>query len=57
MSRRKNKTQEAISAFKTEDQERKFWASHDSTECVDWSNTIQPTLPNLKRSTTSAANR
>ena len=34
--------------FKNEDQERDFWASHDSTEYVDWSKARDVILPNLK---------
>ena len=26
-----------IPKFKTEDEEREFWATHDSTEYMDWS--------------------
>ena len=42
----------AIPKFKNEDEERKFWASHDSTEYVDWSKAVKnPFFPNLKPST------
>lgn len=41
-----------IPKFKNEDDERKFWATHDSTEYVDWSKAIKnPVFPNLKPST------
>ncbi len=40
-----------IPAFKTEDAERKFWAEHDSTEYVDWSQAKRVVFPNLKPST------
>ena len=36
--------------FKTEDEEREFWAAHDSTEFVDWSKTKRVVLSNLKPS-------
>jgi len=36
--------------FKNEGQEREFWASHDSTEYVDWSKAKKVLLPNLKPS-------
>ncbi|HVN97428.1 MAG TPA: BrnA antitoxin family protein [Syntrophorhabdaceae bacterium] len=39
-----------IPQFKTEDEERKFWLSHDSTEYVDWKKTKKVTLANLKPS-------
>ncbi|NCC61397.1 MAG: hypothetical protein EOM12_10750 [Verrucomicrobiae bacterium] len=40
-----------IPKFKTEDEERKFWATHDSTEYVDWSTAKRAVFPNLKPST------
>jgi predicted DNA binding CopG/RHH family protein len=36
--------------FRTEDEERDFWASHDSTAYVDWSKASRALLPNLKPS-------
>ena len=38
-------------AFKNEDEERNFWAVHDSTEYVDWSKAKRAVFPNLKPST------
>ena len=40
-----------IPNFASEDEERDFWANHDSTEFVDWSNARRSTLRNLKPST------
>lgn len=40
-----------IPHFKNEDEEREFWATHDSTEYVDWSKAEQVIFPNLKPST------
>ena len=40
-----------IPNFAAEDEERDFWANHDSTEFVDWSNARRLTLRNLKPST------
>ena len=40
-----------IPRFKTEEEERKFWAEHDSTEYVDWSRARPGVFPNLKPST------
>jgi predicted DNA binding CopG/RHH family protein len=37
--------------FKTEDEEREFWASHDSTEYIDWDKAEVIVLPKLKPST------
>ncbi len=39
-----------IPRFRTEDEERDYWASHDSTEHVDWSAARRVLLPNLKAS-------
>ncbi|MBE2201718.1 MAG: BrnA antitoxin family protein [Anaerolinea sp.] len=40
-----------IPTFKNEDEERAFWASHDSTEYMDWSEAEETILPLLKPST------
>ncbi|TVR51772.1 MAG: hypothetical protein EA426_19700 [Spirochaetaceae bacterium] len=40
-----------IPTFKNEDEERRFWAEHDSTEFVDWSKARRGVFPNLKPST------
>ena len=40
-----------IPNFASEDEERDFWANHDSNEFVDWSNARRLTLRNLKPST------
>ena len=40
-----------IPEFKNEDEEREFWATHDSTEYVDWSQAKRAIFPNLKPST------
>jgi predicted DNA binding CopG/RHH family protein len=40
-----------IPRFETEDEEREFWATHDSTEFVDWSRAKPVTFPRLKPST------
>ena len=39
-----------IPKFKSEDEEREFWAAHDSTEYVDWKNTKRVFLASLKSS-------
>ena len=36
--------------FKNEDEEREFWATHDSTELVDWKKAKKIVLPDLKPS-------
>jgi len=39
-----------IPKFRNEDREREFWATHDSTEHVDWSKGERVILPKLKPS-------
>ena len=39
-----------IPKFKSESQERKFWARADSTHYVDWNSAKRVVLPNLKPS-------
>ncbi len=39
-----------VPKFKTEDEERKFWASQDSTEYVDWAKAKRVVLSKLKPS-------
>jgi predicted DNA binding CopG/RHH family protein len=40
-----------IPKFENEDQEREFWASHDSNDYVDWEKAKPLSFPNLKPST------
>ena len=40
-----------LPTFKSEEEERQFWAEHDSTEYVDWSKAKRSVFPNLKPST------
>ena len=40
-----------IPTFTSEDKEREFWATHDSTEYVDWDKAEAVVLPKLKPST------
>ncbi|MBI4331281.1 MAG: BrnA antitoxin family protein [Chloroflexi bacterium] len=39
-----------IPKFKNEEEEREFWASHESTEYIDWKRTRMVVLPELKPS-------
>lgn len=39
-----------IPKFKSEDEEREFWSSHDSAEYVDWKKAKRVILSNLKPS-------
>jgi predicted DNA binding CopG/RHH family protein len=50
-------TKKRIPAFKNEDEERDFWATHDSTEYLDWSKAKRAVFPNLKPSTKSISLR
>ncbi len=40
----------AIPRLKREDAEREFWATHESTDYIDWRRGKRVTLPNLKPS-------
>ena len=47
-----------IPPFNNEDEEREFWATHDSTGYVDWSKAEKnPTFPRLKPSTRTVSIR
>jgi hypothetical protein len=37
-----------IPKFRDEDEEREFWATHDSTEYFDWSKAKRVVFPNLE---------
>ena len=41
----------SIPKFTNEDEERKFWEQHDSSEYIDWSKTQSVVMPNLKPTT------
>ena len=47
----------AIPRFKNEDEERDFWAIHDSTDYIDWSRAKRVIFPNLKPTTESISLR
>lgn len=40
-----------IPKFKNEDEERAFWAEHDSSEYLNWKSAERVLFPNLKPST------
>ena len=46
-----------IPTFNTEDEERQFWSTHDSTDYVDWSKAQKAVFPNLKPTTESISLR
>ncbi|MBX3057205.1 MAG: BrnA antitoxin family protein [Anaerolineae bacterium] len=41
----------AIPPFESEDDERAFWATHDSTEFINWEDAEETVFPKLKPST------
>ncbi len=41
----------AIPKFQSEDEEREFWATHDSAEYLDWNKAEHVIFPKLKPST------
>lgn len=54
----KNKKLKTIPKFKSEDQERDFWATHDTTEYFDLDKAVvNPVFPKLRYSTTSISLR
>jgi predicted DNA binding CopG/RHH family protein len=38
----------ALPEFRSEDEEREFWGTHDSTEFIDWRGARRQKFPNLK---------
>jgi len=47
---RSTKKLKTIPAFKSEDEERDFWAGADSTDCIDWAKAERAVFPELKPS-------
>ena len=53
-----NNKREPIPQFSSEDEEREFWATHDSAEYLDWSKAERnPTFSRLKPSTRTVSIR
>ncbi len=50
MSKSKTKKEKTRPEFRSEDEEREFWANSDSTDYVDWADARRVVLPNLKPS-------
>jgi predicted DNA binding CopG/RHH family protein len=48
---RAKRTLKPIPTFRSEDEEREFWATHDTVDYIDWSRARFVTFPNLKPST------
>jgi len=51
VSKSKTKKEKARPEFRSEDEEREFWANSDSTDYVDWDDARRVVPPNLKPST------
>ncbi|MCX6044379.1 MAG: BrnA antitoxin family protein [Chloroflexi bacterium] len=49
--------QKAIPSFENEEEERAFWATHDSTDYLDWNEADVVILPKLKPSMRSISLR
>ena len=56
MSARDKQTKKAPS-FRTENEEREFWAENDVVDYFDWENSVRGSFPNLKPSTTTISLR
>ena len=53
-----NSNRKPIPQFASEDEEREFWATHDSTDYIDWSKTEKnSSFPRLKPSTRTVSIR
>lgn len=53
-----NSKDKPIPEFLSEDEEREFWATHDSTEYIDWNKAERnPTFSSLKPSTRTVSIR
>ena len=51
------KPKKRIPKFRSEAEERRFWATHDSTEYLDWSKAERVVFPHLKPSVKTASLR
>ncbi len=57
MRKTKRAASKPLPRFANEDQERRFWAKHDTVDYFDWSKAVRPTLPNLRPSTAAISIR
>ena len=51
------KSHEQAPKFRTEDEERDFWAEHDVVDYFDWETSVRGSFPNLKPSTATISLR
>ena len=56
MNARKKKPAE-VPQFRTEDEEREFWAENDVVDFFDWDSSVRGSFPALKPSTTTISLR
>jgi len=57
MAKSRTKTRKPIPTFRSESEEREFWATADTTEYFDWSKAERVSFPNLKPSTATISLR
>ena len=57
MPRSRTKPPRPVPTFRTEEEERAFWATADTSEFFDWSRAQRVRFPNLKPSTTTISLR
>ena len=53
----RRKKRERAPKFRTEEEERKFWAEHDVVDYFDWGSSVPGSFPALKPSTTTISLR
>src|SRR5437867_11898215 len=57
MTKAKRAARQSLPRFASEDEERRFWAKHDTADYFDWDKAVQPAFPELKPSTTAISLR
>jgi predicted DNA binding CopG/RHH family protein len=57
MSKAKRAPKKPLPRFASEDEERRFWATHDTVDYFDWGRAVHPTLPDLRPSTAAISIR
>ena len=57
MKARRKAAKRPIPHFTTEDEERNFWRTHDTTDYFDWGRAVRATFPKLKPSTSTISLR
>lgn len=50
-SRKKRAAKKSMPKFRSEDEERDFWAEHDVVDYFDWNKSVEGSFPALKPST------